>query len=207
MRKVVILLLYIFSLNSFGQCPIFETMQERANYLLDLQTQYKTSNEQQKKGIEQNFFCAFPDSFSEMEQLFGLDMETGDAAPLYNYPDGMNTITFFTELKTIEPSKYYEKYVNININGNWQADNISDAFWISEKFFSEPQEFCQQLNKRTDEELISVFRFMFDGPHPTQVIDRYQEFHSKLKAKNSRLSELLAKAYKQLIDGDDGHGY
>lgn len=207
MRRFIILFLSTFSLNAFGQCPDFDSMQERANYLTLLQAQFKTSNEQVKTAIEQKFFCAFPNSFTEMEQLFGFDMETGEAAPLYDYPDGMNTIIFFSELQTIEPSKYYEKYLNINVDGTWQADNIGGAFMIAKKFNEQPDVFCEQLNKRADEELLSVFRFMFDGPHPAKVKDRYSDLQSKLKAKNSRLGALLAQAYQQLLDATDGHGH
>ncbi|MFT7239343.1 MAG: hypothetical protein ACI93L_003443 [Cyclobacteriaceae bacterium] len=107
----------------FGQCPDFESMQELASYLAERQTQHKTANEQQKVDIEQTFFCAFPNSFSEMK--------TGDAAPLYDYPEGMNTIVLFAELKKIEPSKFYEKNVSINVNHDWQADNIGDAFVLA----------------------------------------------------------------------------
>jgi len=205
-RYLLILFFSIPGWASLSQCPDFKNVLDRASYLSEIQVEYKSASESERLLIESNFFCAFPNSFQEMEQLFGFDMKTGIAAPLYQYPEGMNTILFFSNLKSIDPDVYYQKYVNINLGGYWQADNIGGSFGLARKFYEQPEEFCEQLAKRTDEELLSVFHFMFDGPHPDQMKEQYAELQNQLASKNKRLGELLLAAYTKLLTEHDGHG-
>lgn len=73
----------------------------------------KTDAETQEH--EQAFFQAFPNSFNEMEQMFGYSEKNGPA-PLYLY--GRAIIHNFSQLNTISDSLYFDKYIRININGN-----------------------------------------------------------------------------------------
>jgi hypothetical protein len=205
-KHLLLLLLWAFGWTAFCQCPEFENVEDQATYLTKLRKEYQTASETRKRSIESEFFCAFPNSFADMERLFGFDMKTGVAAPLYEFPVGMETILFFSTLKSIDPSEYYDKYVDINIGGYWQADNIGGAFALGKRFRDDPAQFCKQLAKRTDDELLSVFRFMYDGPHPDKAKEAFAEFHSKLSSKDKRLGELLQTAYDKVLADHDGHG-
>ncbi|MEQ9099777.1 MAG: hypothetical protein RIF36_18115 [Imperialibacter sp.] len=205
-KHLLLLFLWAFGRTAFCQCPEFENIEDQAAYLTKLREEYPTASETRKLSIESEFFCAFPASFADMERLFGFDMKTGVAAPLYEFPAGMETILFFSNLKSIEPSQYYNRYIDINIDGYWQADNIGGAFVLGKRFRDDPDQFCKQLAKRTDDELLSVFRFMYDGPHPDQMKEGFVEFHSDLSSKNKRLGQLLQIAYAKLLADHDGHG-
>ncbi len=169
------------------------------------------STEEERAKYEQLFFDVFPSSFQEMQQLFGYDEKKG-AAPLYDYEikldmDGKSMILFFTNLKHISKDSIYNKYIDICIGGKWEADNISEGFGISSKLYYDTEAMISLLSKRTDKEIISVFRFVFDGPHPDQRKGAYEELYSKVKPVNPIIADLLKQAYDQLLTEDDGHGH
>ena len=128
-----------------------------------------------------------------MENLFGFDNELG-AAPLYDidlvnkyeyetetgfgvdfyFYNGL--IAFFSRLESIPAEPYYEKYINININGNWQADSITEAFGFHYRLCTDTENACRILSKYSNEEIRSVFRFIFDGPHISENLNREEHY-------------------------------
>jgi len=159
-----------------------------------------------KKHDHQRFFCAFPNSFKEMEQVFGYDHSLG-AAPLYT--DGNELIVFFSELNSIDRETYYNKYIDICINGNWQADNIREAFGFADLIKRDPKNACLYLSKRKDSEVQSIFRFIFDGPHPDNEENKvcYKELAEILTQYDHRLSSILKIAYKDVMIRAESHGH
>lgn len=105
----------------------FETFQEQADSLAAFMNLAKKTDSEAREKWVSKFFCAFPNSFKEMQELFGYDNEKG-AAPLYDYPIGNHVIEYFGNLNSIPKDKYYDKYINICTNGIWEADNIREAF-------------------------------------------------------------------------------
>ena len=156
----------------------------------------------------EKFFCAFPGSIEEMENLFGFD-DTKGAAPLYEYPKGKNIIDYFANLNTISKDVYYEKYINICVNGVWHADNIQEAFGFVNRLLNDTDAACKALSKRTDEEIKSVFQFIFDGPHPNNDDNQkiYDQLHPILAKQNVRLARLLTESYNKVLAADDEHGH
>ena len=183
----------------------FETTEEQAEYLLDLHAEYLQASTSDKRKIQQNFFDAFPNTFNEMQALFGYDMNSGTPSPLYS--EGDKLIYFFSTLGAIERTEYYKKYVSINLDGIWEADNIQGGFYLTERFKFEPEVFCNQMAKFTDYELTSVFTFVFDGPHPSKNSIVYQTFYEGINSCDSRLGRLLSGAVDVLIENHDGHGH
>ncbi len=163
---------------------------------------YKLTIDKQadRQHCDNMIFCSFPNSFEAMQKLFGYNDSKG-AAPLYDYPLGENIIRYFGQLTTIPKDKYYDKYINICIGGRWQADNIRAGFGIHERLINDSEAICSRLTKRTDKEIKSVFRFIFDGPHPKN--DDNQKIYNQLLLKidkfDKRLSKLLAESYNQLM--------
>lgn len=216
MNKLLISILTLMTLFSFNpqnvkekfNCIVFKfkSYQEQADTLVSFMTQAQNSNLTEKVKLERKFFCAFPNSFKAMQEIFGFDDVKGEA-PLYNYPNGYDVIEYFGKLNSIPKDKYYEKYININVNGIWEADNIVDAFGFSDRILNDTENTCASLNKRTDNEIISVFRFIFDGPHPINETNKeiYNQLLPKIKKQNERLGKLLSESYKQLMDEYDGH--
>ena len=194
----------------------FQLAQEQADSLIYFMNEANNSDSITRRIWEQKFFRAFPNSFSEMESLFAYDSELG-AAPLYStenpsykYMDeriSSDVIGFFSQLQSIPSELYYKKYTNINIDGNWQADNIREAFGFNFKLHSDTKNACLALSKYTDEEISSVFRFIFDGPHPKNEHNEkiYHNLKLLLEKQNHRLEKLLTLSFDQLMSEDHGH--
>ena len=157
---------------------------------------------------DERFFCAFPDSFKEMQDIFGFDENKG-SAPLYDYPNGENMIKYFAKLNSIPKDIYYDKYINICLNGVWEADNIREAFGFADRLTNDTNAACLSLSKRTDKEIKSVFNFIFDGPHPKNAQNEkiYNNLLPILTRQNERIGKLLTESYKKVITKDDGHGH
>jgi hypothetical protein len=154
----------------------------------------------------ERFFCAFPNSFKEMEDLFGFS-EKNRGAPLYNYEDGAAILEYFKNLTTIPKADYYNKYINICVGGVWEADHIVHAFDFEDKLINDTHVACTELSKRTDEDIASVFRFIFDGPHPQNLRSKviYKRLLPRLNSYSARLGKLLTRSYKQVMRTTHGH--
>lgn len=184
----------------------FNSTTEQSDSLLAFMERAANSDSIDRQKWVQNFFCAFPNSFDRMQAIFGYDNEKG-AAPLYY--KGANVIQYFNQLQSISDSLYYDKFVKININGIWEADNIQSAFGFDTKLLNDTENVCKSLSNFTDQEIKSVFRFIFDGPHPDNESNEnlYKNLKSKIDSQNKRLSRLLTLAYKNLMAENDGHGH
>lgn len=197
-------------------CPDFDfnSVEQQADSILVFMEKAKNSSSANRIIWEQKFFCAFPNSFKGMQAVFGYDDENG-AAPLYSnesntysYTDQhimSDVIGYFSELKSIPDSTYYEKYIRINIDGYWEADNINEAFGFYYRLIDHTESASKILAKFSDQEIRSVFHFIFDGPHPNNEYNEkiYKNLKSKIEGQSERLSKLLTESYKELITKDD----
>jgi len=208
MRFTVIIFLIcvsIISCNSQTQNMVM-SIEEQTETLKRYYEKGSDNTGEEKVKYEQLFFKEFPSSFREMQDFFGYDDIKGKA-PLYDYPIGDNIIVFFSKLKHIEMDDYYNKYIDICIDGKWEADNISEGFGLTTKLYYDTEAIISVLSEKTDKEIKSVFRFVFDGPHPDQRKESYEELHNKVKPVNPRVADLMKQAYEQLLSEDDGHGH
>jgi hypothetical protein len=196
----------------------FNSTKQQADSVLAFIRKAKDPNPTDRIKWEQKFFCAFPNSFKGMQLLFGYEDKNG-AAPLYSaenetysYTDKhimSDVIGFFSELKSIPDSTYYEKYIRINIDGYWEADNINEAFGFYYQLMSDTESACKILAEFSDKEIRSVFHFIFDGPHPKNEYNEklYENLKPEIENQSKRLSLLLTKSYEKLIAEDDGNGH
>ena len=186
----------------------FNSAEQQADSILAFMEKAKDSSSANRIIWEQKFFCFFPNSFKGMQAVFGFDDENG-AAPLYDYPKGENVIQYFSRLESIPDSTYYDKYVRINIDGVWEADNIREAFDFANRLIQDAKNACKVLSTFSDNEIKSVFRFIFDGPHPKNEYNEklYKNLKSEIDSHNERLSRLLTESYEKLMAEDDGHGH
>jgi hypothetical protein len=148
--------------------------------------------------------CGFPVLRRTCSLLFGYDSEKGPAPCIPR----KKVIEFFSELRSIPDSLYYLKYIKICLDGIWQADNIRDAFGLHQRLLDDTENVCRILSGFQDPEIVSVFRFFFDGPHPAHK--HYSELFKllmiRLDAQGGRYSTLLSQAYNEILAQDDGHG-
>ena len=196
---------------------VFNSPEVQADSILLFMDKASGSSSTNRQEWEHKFFCAFPSSFDAMQAVFGYDDKNG-AAPLYstdnptfNYMDKRiysDVIGYFSELRSIPDSVYYTKYIRININGRWEADNIGEAFGFQYRLMSDTEAVCKALANFSDQEISSVFRFIFDGPHPKNEHNEniFETLKSKIEAQNERLENLLYQAYVTVMAEED-HGY
>ncbi len=186
----------------------FYSAEQQADSILAYMEKAKDSSSANRIMWEQKFFCSFPSSFKGMQAVFGYDNENG-AAPLYDYPKGENIIQYFSQLKSIPDSTYYDKYIRINIDGIWEADNIREAFDFANRLMQDTKNACKVLSTFSDNEIKGVFRFIFDGPHPKNEYNEklYKNLKPEIDRHNERLSRLLTESYEKLMAEDDGYGH
>ena len=184
---------------------VFGSPKEQADSLVAFMNRARNSPPAVRRIWEQRFFCAFPGSFKGMQCLFGYDDVKGPA-PLYHAGEKM--IQYFSTLRSIPDSLYYFKYISINLNGVWEADNVREAFGLQQRLLEDTDNVCRSLADFSDREIISVFRFIFDGPHPRHKHNAalYSQLRLRLDAQGGCFSKLLSQAYEEILAEDDGHG-
>ena len=191
--KIILTLIFLFTAFNFNA-------QQNINLKADSLKKYALliKNKGHKNIYEEKFFHYFPSNFYEMNKLFGFSDSVGPG-PLYDYPE---LIFIFYNLKTIPKDLYYEKYINICINGRWEADNISEGFGLYDKLLQDTDVVLKVLSKKNKEEIKSIFKFLFDGPVPysEENIRRYVRLYMKLVKKNKKIAELLQESFKELLD-------
>jgi basic membrane lipoprotein Med (substrate-binding protein (PBP1-ABC) superfamily) len=176
----------------------YKSVEEQAKAIKKYyQASLKTKGEEKLKN-ERLFFEAFPNSFKNMQEVFGFDDDKGEA-PLYSFIIGGKVIVFFSNLSSIDKDKYYNKYINICIDGVWEGDNIADGFGLYNKLYNFPEDVLKVLKQKTDYEIRSVLRFIFDGPHPKNVKESYERMYFKLKPIDAKIADLLKQEYNKLL--------
>ncbi|WP_298417298.1 hypothetical protein [uncultured Kordia sp.] len=187
-------------------CPdfYFKTNKNQADTIVYFFEKAKIATGNQKIELEKMFFCAFPNSFENMENIFGFDSETGKSAALYMYSDNLLSnpiISYFANLNSIPSKDFYDKYINICVNGIWEADKIREGFDIYKRFQNDTKAICKVLSKRNKKDIYSVFRFIFDGPHPDHEENHkiYKSIHPLIEKENPVLATILKNAFDNLL--------
>ena len=207
----IILSLFLFSCQaqeSKQEITInFNSVDEQAEAIKKYhQAVLKTTGEERLKN-ERLFFEAFPNSFKKMQELFGFDDEKGEA-PLYAFETGESLINYFSNLPSIDKADYYTKYINICIDGVWEADHIAEGFGFGSKLYSD-KDAIGFLKQRSEDEIRIALRFCLDGPHPEDKgsVAMYEELYNKINTVDSAIAKLLKQEYEKLLAEDDGHGH
>ena len=137
-----------------------------------LKQSYKNLETENSKENQVHYLKAFPDNFSEFNKVFGFDEKP---APLYN--ESYDYIQKIFDLDKISKEEKFNKWINISINGKWDADAVNYfQHRLIEKVLQNIDLTHRILKERTDEEIESFFIFFFDGPHPKKEVPK--EFES-----------------------------
>lgn len=183
----------------------FHSTQEQADSLVAWMERATQSDSTNRQTWEQQFFCAFPSSFQGMQALFGYDKK--GAPPLYDYTQGADVIQYFSQLHSIPDSIYYDRYIQINIDGQWEADHIREAFAFHRRLLEDTHNVCEALARFSDRDIQSVFHFIFDGPHPKNGHNEeiYQKLKLNIDKENKQISQVLTDTYAHLMTEDHRH--
>ena len=191
---------------------VFTSPKARAEALLFQYERIQTLDGEAQKDAQKNFFCAFPTDFKGMQLLFGYTDD--QEAPLYEYPVTKTAyiqnyilndlIGYFSEMTTIPEEAYYRKYINLCVEGRWEADNITHGFGLWNRLLTDTEASSRVLKTYPDKDIRSVFRFLFDGPHPSNEAnkDLYEQLHTKLQDHSTRLTALLAESYRFILENE-----
>ncbi|MFA5670287.1 MAG: hypothetical protein WC967_13675 [Balneolaceae bacterium] len=136
------------------------------------------------------FFEAFPNSFSELDSLYGYN--DGKAGPLYD--EGVDhIIVLFNKLDSIPDSIYFEKLINVSFEGSWDADAINYfQHGLHQRSLEKPELLFSLLQNYPDKKVQSFFHFFYDGVHPP-----FEEIPADFQNLNSQYPTLYSLMKKE----------
>ena len=188
-----------------------KTLKDSANYLEHYFNQFADSKDSLSEIL---FFKMFPNKFRDFYKLYGY-INTDDVSsrlPLHQEPSSLyGTIYKFYEPINVPKEDYFKKFVDIAINGKWEADNISMfQTTLHKKWNSDFVLFDKILRTKTDKEIESFWVFFFDGPHLDQYSSRFKRYNAileQLKTIDPDMIPLVEQAYAFVKEdwGDHGH--
>jgi hypothetical protein len=148
---------------------------------------------------QQEYFEAFPNSFTLFNSLFGYTDKEPMGAEYKPCPltDQAHVyVEAFFKLDGIKKIVYYNRIIEISVNGRWYADGVSYfQHGMANKFKLDTNLFLELLSKRSDKDVKSFWYFYFDGPHPVKEIP---EEVQKVKEINSHIFVLIELALNEV---------
>lgn len=112
----------------------------------------------------QRFFEALPHSFPCFYALFGYPDDR--PGPLYSEPE---LHTLFPRLAAaVPPAEFTKRIVELSVHAHWEADQTGALQEASRALLDRhPSLYVSELGRLSREEEVSVWRFLFGGPHPS----------------------------------------
>ncbi|MFD2246528.1 hypothetical protein [Pontibacter ruber] len=143
------------------------------------------------------YFNLFPSDFGTFKRTF--DYVGDKPGPLYEKsPD---YISRFYALDKISKKEILKKAINIGINGEWEADAVSQLQHNLEPLVLENVDLTYQILKvRQPKEIESFFYFLFSGPHPQHSIPT--QLHKLKGLDKSFYNHILSGHEKALKDSE-----
>lgn len=147
---------------------------------------------------QRTFFELFPGSFESFQQAFGF--RDHEPAPLY---DGRKYVLKFFALDSISKKEQMNKWINISIDGHWEADAVNYfQHNMRPVVLKNVDLFYELLKDRRENEIESFFYFFFNEPHPQ--FDTIPNDFKMIKNRDEAFYSLIKKGYKRAIE-DSGH--
>ncbi len=174
------------------------------DYLKSLIERAQTAQGEDKARIEQQFFCATPDTFIGMLDLIDLEstLVYNEYKSRGNIPPPIEMIhpfvAFYSKIQSVAPESYYNKYIDFCWDGDYMADHIYAGFQIYERLESDTETFCNILLKRKDHEIKGVFHFIFDTSHPDNEFNR--DIYNRLYPLINNHSQKLGRFFKESLE-------
>lgn len=145
---------------------------------------------------EQEYFDAFPKSFSSFVEVFGNLSDSNDFKPAPLYNESHLYVQAFFNLESIDESNYLNRVIDICIEGDWDADAVNYfQHGTREKVKQSVERFSQLLSERNDKEIKSFWHFYFDEPHPFKEMPKELE---QIKEFDKRIYSLMLPALEEV---------
>lgn len=163
---------------------------------------------QEKKRLLKLYFQTFPVDFDMFYQIFGYQRDA--EGNVLMYPSVNHTLSgFLPKLKeVISAEVYFEKMLGVGVGGFWEADEVNYLRHHLKEIVTENTKLSVEvLRKKDAKEVISLWYFIYDGPHPGHRLKRkhFAELYPRVRDINPNIAEQLKLAYEQLLSEDDGH--
>ncbi|TAL62697.1 MAG: hypothetical protein EPN85_01960 [Bacteroidetes bacterium] len=149
---------------------------------------------------QREYFESFPNSFVLFNNLFGYSSQASigkgfNPGPLYN--EAQSYVNSFFNLNLIDTVEYYNRIIDIGINGKWYADGVNYfKNGMELKIKKDIDVFVKLLSKRSDSEVKSFWFFYFDGPHPSNAIP--SEFDGIITT-SPKMYSIIEMAHKEVL--------
>lgn len=176
--------------NSFKK----DTIVELANYL-DSLAQINDSSKSE-------FFRHFPNNYKLFDKLYGYDDINGPG-PLYSkYEEHLNILC---NNISISPYNRAYKYIQLGLNGKWDADGIEILQSCTKKFVLENTEIILNiLSQDFKKNSGSFWYFILDGPHPNdKELKKYVEIlYGLISTKDENQAGILIAEYQKVKENN-----
>lgn len=176
----------------------FQTKGQIANFK-KLKVAYLNLSEHNTLENQNTFFELFPNSFKSFTNAFGFKNRNESLI----YKNQYKYIETFFKLDSVQKDRQINKWINISINGKWDADAVSLFQNILRLRILQKNKLTYQLlKKRTDKEIISFFFFFFNEIHPPKdwIPKKFKVFEKK----DNNFYQLIEKGRKKAIE-KSGH--
>ena len=186
---------YSFSLENV------KTQEDRASYLKHYFNQYSKSKDSLSEIL---FFRAFPDSFKDFKATYGYE-EIGMNTTYGILYDNYEHIMDYKPIN-IENKEYIEKLVDISVGGSWQSDNVAHLQnKVIEMYEGNSGLFVQYLKVKDESAIKGFWEYFFDGPHPENQQELYENVVESLKSMNPEMGNIVNQAFADIKEKWSNH--
>lgn len=108
--------------------------------------------------------------------------------------------------KIIPKEFFFSKIIGLGIGGFWNADIIGELSWKILKFFDVDSElFIKILEKYNDDEIASLWYFIFDEPHPeySKKKKEFDDLYFRLYKYSPRIAKQMKRAINHLMTHEE----
>lgn len=187
-------LFFILSVTIFANCLVAQSSNDKVKNLKQYyQVAFSTSDSIVYKTTLTKFFNEFPNSFDSYYSIYYWNEKKNVQAPLYDVSEQhLNLLLKYGDVNNI---LLIDKLCKLSINGRWEADAINFLQnelrnTIKHDLFS----FSQTLNKYNEKQIVSLWKFYFDGPVPLKRIPKEL---NELKRYNNKMYKIMVLEFER----------
>lgn len=152
----------------------------------------------EKDSLSEVFFIKmFPDNFKEFKAIYGYEENQGETVYGDLYDNYEQIIDY--QPKYISSEEYIKKLMDISMGGVWQSDNVAHIQnKVNSLFYKNSRLFTEILTKKDESEIRSFWKFFFDGPHPENQKNLYNDVLNKLEKIDESMIPIVKSAYEKV---------
>jgi hypothetical protein len=147
--------------------------------------------------LEVLFFALFPSYFPRLDSLFGY--YPGDSHRGYLYSEVHKHNSLFFNIISVPKCKKYQKYIEISLGGHWTTGSMEFQYSLLKSILKDSILFIKLLNDYSNNEVLSFWYFLYDGPYPENMKDYFLTLYNISQELNPRVADLMKQAYEGLI--------